>query len=331
MPALFRLVRLPNLIIIAFTMLAVRYGLIETLWRKSISDFLNAGYLPQGFGLHMNGFHFSVLLISTLCIAAAGYIINDYFDTKTDRINKPEKVVVGRVISRRMAIILHIALSGIGLLLAVFLCYRMHNLKLLLFQLLSIGGLWLYSAKLKKQMLSGNILIALLAALVPIMTGVFEFASGSLLSLEIMNLSLEESGSSLLKAGAALVLGYALFAFLSNLLRELVKDIEDMEGDLEDGCRTLPIVIGESQARFIAMAIAVFTLVMLGIILKYLWQFELNVMVIYLLAAVQLPLVMLIFRLWNAQDKTHYAAASMLAKVIIVTGVLSMIVYRFWH
>lgn len=331
MPALFRLVRLPNLIIIAITMLAVRYGLIETLWRKSIADFLEAGYLPQGFGLHMSGFHFTMLLISTLCIAAAGYIINDYFDTKTDRINKPEKVVVGRIISRRMAIILHTALSGIGLLLAAFLCYRMHNLKLLLFQLLSIGALWLYSANLKKQMLSGNILIALLAALVPIMTGVFEFASGSLLSLEIMNLSLEESGSSLLKAGAAMVLGYALFAFLSNLLRELVKDIEDMEGDLEDGCRTLPIVIGETQARFIAMAIAVFAFVMLGIILKYLWQFELNVMVIYLLVAVQLPIVLLILRLWSAQEKSHYTMASLLAKVIIVTGVLSMFVYRFWH
>jgi 4-hydroxybenzoate polyprenyltransferase len=331
MPALFRLVRLPNLIIIALTMLAVRYGLIETLWRKAISDFLESGFLPQGFGLHMSTVHFTLLLISTLCIAAAGYIINDYFDTKTDRINKPERVVVGRSISRRMAIGLHIVLSSLGFLLAAWVCYRLFALKLLLFQILSIGALWIYSAYLKKQMLSGNILIALLAALVPVMTGVYEFAAGSLLSLEIMNVTLDESGSKLLKTGAILVIGYALFAFLSNLIRELVKDLEDLEGDLEDGCRTLPVVVGETQARFLAMGIAVFTLMMLALIMKYLWQFELNGLVIYLAIGVQVPLLMLIHRLWNAREKSDYTKASLLAKICIVTGVLSMVVFRFLY
>ena len=328
---LLRLIRFPNLVIIALTMLSVRYALLETLWKQVIGDMLDQGYLVQGIRLHMRTVNFLLLLLSTLLIAAAGYIINDYFDTKTDRINKPDKVVVGRTIKRRVAMALHLSLSAFALLIAIYLAYKTGNMRLAGIQGFSIAALWFYSTLLKKQLLSGNILIALLAAFVPLTVGIFEFSSGALPDLEILNLNVSNYGTLLLKRGAMLIVGFSLFAFLSNLIRELVKDIEDIEGDLADGCRTLPIVVGEIQAKFIAMSVVVFTLIVLSFIQVYLWNFNLHVFFSYLLVLVQLPLLILLILLYTANTKIHYTRASLICKLIIVTGVLSMWVFRFTY
>jgi 4-hydroxybenzoate polyprenyltransferase len=285
--------------------------------------------MPSGMGLHMSNFAFIGLLISTLFIAAAGYIINDYFDTKADRVNKPEKVFVGRSISRRWALMLHIAMSAVGLLLAIYMAWRCGHLKLSIIPLFSVLALWIYSAKLKKQLLAGNLVIAFLAALVPILIGLYEFNSGALLSLEIMNLNAPDTGSTLLKEATVVVMAYALFAFLTNLVREIVKDIEDMEGDEQLGARTLPIVLGETQARFIAMSLVLFSIIVLGIILQYLWIYNITGLFWYLIGAVELPWLLLLGLLWKAQEKRHYSYASLLCKIVIVTGLFSMFVFRW--
>jgi 4-hydroxybenzoate polyprenyltransferase len=325
----FKLIRFPNLVIIALTMIGVRYGLLEPLWRSVIKDMLERGYLVRGIGLQMTGINFSLLVISTVFIAAAGYIINDYFDTKTDRINKPNKVFVGRTIQRRAAIILHISLSFIGLLIAVYLAYYAGNIKLALIQVFSIAALWFYSIQLKKQLLAGNILIAILAALVPITTGIYEFASGSLINLQILNNAVPEMGSFILKKGAFMVIGYASFAFLSNLFREIIKDIEDIEGDLEDGCRTLPIVIGVEPSKFIAMSLVIFTSIFLGLVQQFIWKWNLIILFYFTLIAVQGPLIYILYILWNSYDKFSYGRASLVCKIIISTGVISMFIFRF--
>ncbi|MFN5372528.1 MAG: geranylgeranylglycerol-phosphate geranylgeranyltransferase [Bacteroidia bacterium] len=324
-----RLIRFPNLVILALTMIGVRYGLLETLWRHGIRLLLDQGFIPSGMGLHQSTGNFTLLLISTILIAAAGYIINDYFDTKADRINKPEKVFVGRTISRRWALMLHVLLSTAGLLPAIYLAWRCGNLKLSLIPLFSVLALWVYSAKLKKQLLAGNLIIAFLAALVPVLTALFEFNNGAMLSLEIMNLNASETGSTLLKEASVVVVAYALFAFLTNLVREIVKDIEDMEGDEVQGARTLPIVLGETQARYIAMSLVLFSIIILGWILKTLWITELPGLFWYLGAAVMLPMIALLVMLWRAQEKKHYSYASLLCKVVIVTGLFSMFVFRW--
>ena len=325
----FKLIRFPNLIIIALTMIGVRYGLLEPLWRSVIKDMLERGFLVRGMGLHMSGINFSLLVVSTVLIAAAGYIINDYFDTKTDRINKPDKVVIGKIIQRRAAIILHISLSLVGLLIAIYLAYYTGNIKLALLQFFSIVGLWFYSTHLKKQLLAGNILIALLAALVPITTGMFEFASGAITNLQILNNSAPEMGSYVLKKGAFIVIGYAAFAFLSNLFREIIKDIEDLEGDIADGCRTLPIVIGEEPSKFIAMSLIIFTSIFLGLVQQYIWKWDLTILFYFTIFAVQAPLFYILYILWNAYDKYSYSKASVVCKIIITTGVISMFIFRF--
>ncbi len=326
-----RLIRLPNLIIIALTLCGVRYGLMEPVWHHAIGDMLRLGYSVQGLGLHMQGIDFGLLVISILFIAAAGYIINDYFDTRIDRINKPDQVIVGRVIKRRVAMILHLTLSSIGLLLGIYLALKVGNWKLSAIHLFSIVALWFYSTHLKKQLLSGNLLISLLAALVPVTAGLFEFASGSIINLNILNSYVEGMGNSLLRKGAFLVIGYSAFAFLSNLIREIVKDIEDTEGDEADGARTIPIVLGEEQARFIAISVVLFTMILLGFIQKQLWLGAYKGMFWYILIAVQVPFTVLIIRLWRALQKSDYSKASILCKLLIVTGVLSMFVFRFTY
>jgi len=324
-----KLIRFPNLLIIALTMVGVRYGLLEPLWRSVINDMLERGFLVRGIGLHMTGFNFFLLSLSTVFIAAGGYIINDYFDTKTDRINRPNKVVVGRTIQRRAAIILHIILSGLGLLIAIYIAYYAGNVKIALLQLCSIVALWFYSTHLKKQLLAGNILIALLAALVPITTGIYEFASGAILNLQILNNSVPEIGSFILKKGTFMVIGYAAFAFLSNLFREIIKDIEDIEGDISDGCRTLPIIIGVEPSKFIAMSLIVFTMVFLGLVQQFIWNLDLTILFYFTLIAVQCPLLYTLYLLWNSYDKYSYHKASILCKIIITTGVISMFIFRF--
>ena len=325
----FKLIRFPNLIIIALTMIGVRYGLLEPLWRSVIKDMLERGFLVRGMGLHMSGINFSLLVVSTVLIAAAGYIINDYFDTKTDRINKPDKVVIGKIIQRRAAIILHISLSLVGLIIAIYLAYYAGNIKLALLQFFSIVALWFYSTHLKKQLLAGNILIALLAALVPITTGMFEFASGAITNLQILNNSAPEMGSYVLKKGAFIVIGYAAFAFLSNLFREIIKDIEDIEGDVADGCRTLPIVIGEEPSKFIAMSLIVCTSIFLGLVQQYIWKWDLILLFYFTIFAVQGPLLYILYILWNSYDKYSYNKASIICKIIITTGVISMFIFRY--
>ena len=331
MTGLFRLIRLPNLLIIALTLYGVRYGLLEPVWRHTIGDMLYHGFMVRGLGLHMSNLDFGLLVFSILCISAAGYIINDYFDTRIDRINKPDQVIVGRIIKRRVAMVMHLTLSSIGLLLGIYLSLKVGNWKLSGIHLFSIIALWFYSTHLKKQMLAGNLLISLLAALVPITAGLYEFSSGSIINLNILNEYVPGMGNSLLRKGAFLVIGYAAFAFLSNLAREIIKDIEDMEGDSADGARTLPLVLGETQARFVAISVIVFTMILLGLIQKYLWLGDYQSMFWYILAAVQLPFLVLLVQTWMAQEKKAYSRASLLCKVLIITGVVSMFVFRFTY
>jgi 4-hydroxybenzoate polyprenyltransferase len=326
-----RLIRLPNLIIIALTLCGVRYGLMEPVWRHAIGDMLQQGYMVQGLTLHMSLNDFILLICSIVLIAAAGYIINDYFDTRIDRINKPEQVIVGRVIKRRVAMVLHLSLSSLGLLIGIYLSFKVGNWKLSFIHLFSIIALWFYSTHLKKQLLSGNLLISVLAALVPITAGLYEFASGSIINLNILNAYVEGMGNSLLRKGAFLVIGYSAFAFLSNLIREIVKDIEDMDGDQADGAQTLPLAVGETQAKFISISVVIFTIILLAFIQKQLWLNGFTSMFWYILFAVQIPFLVLIFQIWRALQKHDYTLASRVCKLVIVTGVLSMFVFRFTY
>jgi 4-hydroxybenzoate polyprenyltransferase len=233
-----------------------------------------------------------ILSASTIMIAAAGYIINDYYDVKIDLVNKPERVVIGKTITRRYAILFHTMLSVTGIALGLFL-----NWKLAVINFVSVFLLWLYSNKLRREPLVGNIVVAL-------MTGV---------SIQIVDI--------LYHSGNPLIFIYATFAFFVTLVREIIKDMEDLKGDNTFGCKTLPIIWGLRRTKFVIyFLLAVFagTVLMLNELYTQLPRY-------YLLIFLFGPLLLLLNRLIRADTIKDFAWLSRFCKLIMLLGILSMI------
>jgi 4-hydroxybenzoate polyprenyltransferase len=213
---------------------------------------------------NMEKINFALLVFSTLLIAAAGNIINDYFDIKADKINKPEKLIVSTSISKRNAIKYHWYLSGIAIIIAIFLSLYYHSLSYIFIHVLAINLLWLYSAYFKKKMLLGNLLIASLTALVIVLSGIHlyhvcDFLLHPNLDGKIsIHPSIEDAvfhwKNVFLNTGNFVIL-LSVFAFILNLGREIVKDIEDVTGDKEIHAHTLPITLGIKKTKGITVVI----------------------------------------------------------------------------
>ncbi len=272
--ALFRLTRFWNLVIIAF------------------AQFFAAAFLLD---LHLSVFrdwHLFALSISTLLIAAAGYIINDYYDIKIDLINKPDRVVIGKSITRRYAILFHTFISSTGILLGVVVGWKIGAINFL-----CVFLLWLYSNNLKRQPFIGNLAVAVLTGL----------------SIDMINL--------LYNLHNTLVIIYSLFAFFMTLVREIVKDMEDMKGDTTFGCRTLPIVWGIRKTKNLLYVIILFFAIEVIAINKY----YLLMPAYYFILILFFPLAILIFRLIRADTKKEFYQLSQLCKLILLMGIMSMI------
>ncbi|MCC6540969.1 MAG: geranylgeranylglycerol-phosphate geranylgeranyltransferase [Flavobacteriales bacterium] len=265
MKDLLKLTRPTNLLIIAATMLLMRYGVIgghlERGLQQLCSDVADVQrstlILPPGFGPQMPLVLFLLLVLSTILIAAGGNVINDYFDTRIDRINKPGQVIVGRTVRRRVAMTAHAVLSGLGLLLGVIVAWRTGLFKWATIPAFAIGALWVYSTTFKRRLIIGNGLVATLTALVPLTVGLYELpllqrAMDPAWVVELPNGDRYEMQPFHIELWYW-ILGFAAFAFLSTLVRELQKDMADVKGDAADGCRTLPIVWGMKWARIIAL------------------------------------------------------------------------------
>ena len=236
--------------------------------------------------------HLLVLAISTVSIAAAGYIINDYYDVKIDLINKPERVVIGKRVTRRYAILLHTLLSFNGVALGFLL-----NWKLGVVNFLSAFLLWWYSNSLKRQPLIGNLAVALL-------TGLAVF---------IVTLLYPDFP----KTEAAI---YSLFAFYVTLVREIIKDMEDLKGDNTFGCRTLPIIWGVRKTKNLIYLLT--ALFLLNLMVVHLWVEPLPIY--YFMVFLLVPVVVLVVRLHRADTKKDFFQLSLLCKVIMLLGILSM-------
>lgn len=241
-----RLIRPLNLLIIALTMYSVRFFYV------GISNYeIHASFQ----GLHEQ-IDFFLLVISTLMIAAAGNIINDYFDVKADRVNRPERLIISRHIRQRWAIMSHWMLNGVAFSIAIYLSIRYHTFWYVFVHLISINALWFYSMYFKRKALIGNIMIAMLTALVPILCGIHFYLVGSL-----SDLRLEESQKLLthypswvyfLAEHGRFVFGMAFFAFVLNLSREIIKDMQDIKGDEMIHAKTLPMLIGIRKSCAVA-------------------------------------------------------------------------------
>lgn len=272
--ALFRLTRFWNLAIIAF------------------AQYFTAYFLFQQRLLVFTDFWLFLIVAATVMIAAAGYIINDYYDIKIDLINKPDRVVIGKTITRRYAIFFHtvISVTGVGTGLLI-------NWKVGAINFASGFLLWFYSNNLKRQPLIGNLVVSILTGL----------------SIFLLSFLYEQY--------LPLVMTYSLFAFFMTLIREVVKDMEDMKGDTTFGCKTLPIVWGIRKTKyFLYGVISLFSVVVLWLDYQ-----ELKISWIYFIPLLFVPMSVLVFRLIKADTKKEFYQMSQLCKVIMLLGICSMI------
>jgi 4-hydroxybenzoate polyprenyltransferase len=299
------LIRLPNLLIIAATQYLMRYAVIQPM--LALSD----------IELQLSHLDFFLLSLSSVFIAAAGYVINDYFDTKIDQINRPKTVVVGVSIKRRIAMGAHIVLTILGILLGFYIGYKAGFIKLGIIHFIAAGILWFYSTDFKNQSFTGNFLIALLSGMIPLVVLLFE--------LPLLNYAYKDI---LIETGLnfnflfKFIGGFAIFSFLLTLLREIIKDMEDLKGDEAFGLRTLPVTFGINKAKKIAFFIILLTIISIGIVQYFQLTNGDTLSFSYMLAAVQLPLLYLAFRLKGAETPVEYNAAGMLTKLIMVIGLL---------
>jgi 4-hydroxybenzoate polyprenyltransferase len=311
MIAFLRLIRFPNLLIIAFTQYLMRYAIIQPMLGV------------YGFELELSDFNFFLLSLSTVFIAAAGYIINDYFDTKIDRINRPETVVVGVSVKRRVAIGAHLVLSLLGIFLGFYVGYEVGFFKLGIIHFLATGILWFYSTDFKKQSFIGNIMVALLSAMVPLLVPIYDVPALNMAHADLI-IETGENFNIIFK----FIGGFALFAFLMSLIREIIKDIEDYKGDEAFGLKTIPIAYGIKKAKNITLGLIVITILTLGYIQFRQLEFGDRYSFFYLFFVIDLPLVYLAWRLKQAQSSEEFHAASTLTKLIMILGILySLLIY----
>ncbi|MCB0400757.1 MAG: geranylgeranylglycerol-phosphate geranylgeranyltransferase [Flavobacteriales bacterium] len=327
--AFIRLIRLPNLLIIVATQYAIRYAIIGPFLFKFSGD-----QDIHNVGLKMSDLNFFLLCLSTVMIAAAGYIINDYFDVKVDRVNRPETILVGKHIKRRVAMGAHIVISGIAILIGAYLAYEMQNWKLGLIQVFSVGALWYYSTLFKKQVLVGNIVVALLAALVPFVVGLYELLLQKEYVTDTVNALLfyleEGTPFELIEYQFMLVLtsilywtlGFSLFAFLSTMVREIIKDAEDYEGDKKYFSNTLSVIYGTRKGALVAQLFAVLMILALGYVQYNQLISKDTGSFMYFLFAIQVPLIYVIYKLNQAKEKADFTKLSKYMKLIMLMGIL---------
>jgi 4-hydroxybenzoate polyprenyltransferase len=318
--AFFSLIRYQNLLIIAVTQYMMRFFIVEPILAVN-------GFVPQ-----LDHLHFFLLVFSSMAITAAGYVINDYFDMKTDLLNRPSTVIVGRKISRRMAMITHILLNGIGVLIGIYLAWYIDILSLGIAYLLTAGILWFYSTTYKRQFLIGNLIVAVFTAVVPFVVVIFEIPLLNRAYREIL-IANDMNFNNLL----AWVGGFSFFAFLATLIREIIKDIEDFEGDSAYGRNTMPVLLG---IRFTKIVLGVLILGIIALLIYVYIRFlyhnprgepdllSLGWFTLFLI----LPFGYILYRLMTAREKKDYHVCSIIAKLIMLAGIMySILVYFIIH
>lgn len=308
-----KLTRPLNLIIIAITM----YG---------IAWYFEGVYVIDN-SLGIQSLTFFLLVLSTVMIAAAGNIINDYFDIKADLINKPERVVIGKFVKRRVAIVTHWGINFIAFSIAVYLSWRLQTYWYLFIHLLTINLLWYYSLRLKREFFIGNLLIAGLTAIVPLLVGYYYFHIKQINDVPTLENSFYPfADSTIVNYTMLLTFSISGFAFALNLAREIIKDMEDVEGDKKLRAKTLPIVLGIPKTKWVAGVVLSATILISLSIWTVYSTIPFNSMIPVFIAAllVFLCFIMLII----SKTKSQYRMINNLIKLAMVFGMLVPVYWR---
>jgi 4-hydroxybenzoate polyprenyltransferase len=306
------LIRWPNIVIVILTQSLVMYALIGRVYA-------GAGIEPA-----LRPLLFFILVSVTALIAAAGYIINDYFDIRTDRINKPGSVVVGKFIPRRIAIKLHIIFNSVAIAAGLYLSIKVGSFRLwLIFPMMTIL-LWFYSERYKRKVLSGNLAVAFMSAMVVVVVWLFEFFALRQQPDKFMTVYTQ------IGLISRVVFTYALFAFLLSFVRELIKDAEDVEGDAITGCQTLPVVYGIRYSGNLAFVLLIVTLLLSLAGSFFLYKTSRLVPAFYFLIVVAVPVLFLAIQVAGARAKEQFHSISNLLKLLMLSGIVGLFILSFY-
>jgi 4-hydroxybenzoate polyprenyltransferase len=314
-----RLIRWQNLLMVIITMVLIRYAVLAPLISKIGVILIKGSGEEIPMSLQFPWYYFVLLVAATVFITAGGYIINDYFDIKTDLINKG-KIIVGTKIPRRQAMMWHSIFNIAGVAAGFYISYKAGYIWLGTLFLIVSGLLYFYSASYKRQFLIGNIIVALLTAMVPLLVVFYEWPA--LYKYYTIN--------AIILPGIDFIIywvgGFALFAFLTNLSREIIKDIEDFEGDLAYGRNTVPVVIGVLSSKILSVVLITVTIILLYLA----WHFFVNdtITLIYLTVAIVFPLLVVIYKLLISNEKKQIHSASRIMKIVMLTGMLYSLVVK---
>lgn len=306
--------------IIAFTMWLMRYFVLRPV--VEVNE----------FELQLSSFHFFLLVLSTVLIAAAGNVINDYFDQRTDRVNRPKNIIVGVHVKRRVAMLVHQVFNAVGLALAFFVAWKIGMWKLSIVSFFAAGSLWFYSVQFKKELFIGNIIIALLAGLVPLLVGLYEIP----LLIKQYGTSVREyfqlhrpgeDASLYFQYMFYFILGYSAFAFMLNFIREVQKDIADVKGDSRINARTIPLVYGIKNAKRIVGFLIGAAMVILVVVQQMIVNDTYSL--IYLAATILLPLAISLVINHRAVKRAAFVKAGNWLKAAMLFGILYSIVHYY--
>ena len=296
----FKLIRWKNLLLIVFIFFVFKFLVFKTF------------HLDTNLSIS----YFIILLLSVLCITAAGYIVNDIFDIKSDSINKPDKLIVSKKITIEKAKQWYKITNVIGIFLGVLFCLKI-NKPTYSFVFISCALLlYFYSKKIKSTPLLGNILVSILTSVSVLILPLFDINFIAVYNNQPIVIQL--------------IVAVSIFAFCLNLIRELVKDIEDVNGDYSLNMKTLPILIGVRRTRKIALIFTIIPILLLiYIVFKYSAIYKFSVL--YLLLFVLIPLFYFAVRLKSAKNKTEFHTLSFGLKIIMFLGINSLIIFSIFQ
>jgi len=297
-----KLIRYQNLLIIALVQAVFHFGFLKQ---------------QKGLIVALNSVEFILLIIATVCIAAAGYIINNIADQETDAISKPEKVIVGKHISEKTAYNYYITFNIVGVMLGFFIANVVFKESFAAIFIVVAFILYLYATQFKQSLLAGNFLVSFLVAFSILLVGVFD----------LYPVIIDETRQ-FLGVLFQIIIDYAVFAFLLTFIREVVKDIEDYDGDLKTGMNTLPIYLGKEKTQKVVFGLSFIPLISLLYYLNANFT-NLEYVLYYTLALVVAPMLYFIIKLWQAKTQKDFNHLSTVLKFIMITGILSIVVITY--
>ena len=279
--------------------------------------------LNKVFGEQLPWYMLLLLILAVVCIAAGGYVINDYFDVKIDRINRPDEVVVTRTVSKPAAMRMSIVLSSIGIVCGLVVAGLLRSLTIGILFILIPGLLWFYSSSYKRLFMVGNLIIALLAGITPLMVAManvalLELRYGTILPYTTLPHDLY-----------TWIGGFALFAFLLTWMREIVKDMQDQMGDRELECHSMPVVWGDKWTKVFVTGLTVITLAIIGHLWLHALPFPIgwsSLSTRYIFLGIVIPLIASLWLLWAAKIPSDYKTCQQVIKFTMLIGMLYSIV-----